>query len=81
MTSLKKDDHTANYRIKLKGRLGPEWSGWFEKMTVFADGRDTILTGTVADQAALHGLLARIRDLNLMLLSLKRIERDRNDEP
>ena len=62
------------YRIKLRGRLGPEWSDWFDQMAISTDGGETILSGPLADQAALHGLLIRIRDLNLMLLSVERIE-------
>ena len=65
---------STDYRIKLKGHLDPEWSDWFEQMAISTEGGDTILTGPVADQAALHGLLVRIRDLNLTLLSVERIE-------
>ena len=65
---------STNYRIKLKGRLDHKWSDWFDHMDISAEGGDTILTGPVADQAALHGLLIRIRDLNLSLLSVERIE-------
>ncbi len=64
----------ANYRIKLRGRLDQNWSDWFEQMAISTEGDQTILTGPVADQAALHGLLIRIRDLNLMLLSVERLE-------
>jgi hypothetical protein len=62
------------YRIKLRGRLGPEWSDWFDQMAISTEGGETILSGPLADQAALHGLLIRIRDLNLTLLSVERIE-------
>ena len=65
---------STDYRIKLKGRLDPKWSDWFGQMKIFTEGSETILTGPIADQAALHGLLIRIRDLNLTLLSLERIE-------
>jgi hypothetical protein len=65
---------SRDYRIKLKGRLDQKWSGWFEQMTISAKGNETILTGPVADQAALHGLLIRIRDLNLTLLSVERLK-------
>ena len=68
-------NHEAkHYRIKLKGRLEPKWSDWFEQMVISTDGSETILTGPVIDQAALHGLLMRVRDLNLTLLSVERIE-------
>ena len=59
------------YQILVRGQLRPEWSGWFDEMDLEAtpDGC-TWIRGTVADQAALHGLLAKIRDLNLGLVSL-----------
>ena len=74
MTGPHKYHGSADYRIKLKGRLDPKWSDWFEQMAISTEGGETTLTGPVADQAALHGLLIRIRDLNLTLLSLERIE-------
>ena len=64
----------ACYQIKVKGRLGNQWSDWFEGMTIASEGGVTTLTGKVADQAALHGLLVRIRDLGLQLISVNRIE-------
>ncbi|MFH2133550.1 MAG: hypothetical protein ABIK68_24490 [bacterium] len=63
----------ADYQIVIKGKLGNQWSDWFEGMTVRSEGAITTLTGKVADQPALHGLLVRIRDLGLPLLSLKRV--------
>ena len=67
--------HTpANYRISLKGCLDDKWSDWFEQMAISTEGDQTILIGPVADQAALHGLFARIRDLNLTLLSVERLD-------
>jgi hypothetical protein len=74
MTGPHKYHGSADYRIKLKGRLDPKWSDWFEQMKISTEGGETILTGPVADQAALHGLLIRIRDLNLTLLSVERLE-------
>jgi len=74
MAGRKKYHGLENYRIKLKGCLDPKWSDWFEQMAISTEGGNTILTGPVADQAALHGLLIRIRDLNLTLLSVERIE-------
>ena len=62
------------YVIRIKGHLDPRWSEWFEGLTVTQTGSgDTILSGPVADQAALHGLLVRIRDLNLTLVSVNPI--------
>jgi len=74
MTGSHRDHDSIGYRIKLKGILDPKWSDWFEQMAISIEGGETILTGPVADQAALHGLLIRIRDLNLTLLSVERIE-------
>lgn len=71
MTNHSKYHASAHYRIRLKGRLDDTWSDWFEGMTISSKGAETILTGPVADQAALHGLLIRIRDLNLTILSLE----------
>ena len=67
------------YEIKVQGRLDESWSGWFDGMTITREhGRDnasvTTLTGAVADQAALRGILARIWDLNLSLVSVTRVE-------
>ena len=64
----------TDYRIKLKGRLDHKWSDWFGQMAISTEDDKTILTGPIADQAALHGLLIRIRDLNLTLLSVERLE-------
>jgi hypothetical protein len=62
------------YRIRVAGRLDQHWSSWFDGFAVCGDeDGSTSLTGTVADQAALHGLLARVRDLGLELISLSRV--------
>jgi hypothetical protein len=63
------------YEIRVKGHLDDRWSHWFESMTITReeDG-DTLLTGPVVDQAALHGLLRKVRDLGLPLLSVNRVE-------
>jgi hypothetical protein len=59
------------YRIKIKGRLDPSWSEWFAGLQVtYLEGDETLLSGPLPDQAALHGLLERIRDLNLTLISV-----------
>jgi len=72
MTNPRKYHRSKNYRIKLQGCLDPEWSLWFESMAISTKDGVTVLEGPVADQAALHGLLIRIRDLNLTLLSVER---------
>lgn len=67
----------ARYRIRIKGSLEPKWSQWFDGFTVTQLANDeTTLTGQVADQPALHGLLAKIRDLGLPLLALVLIKED-----
>jgi hypothetical protein len=71
--SESKDDQ-AIYSIKVKGILDEQWSDWFNGMTVTPNSdEDTILTGWIRDQAALHGLLNKIRDLGLTLLSVERL--------
>jgi hypothetical protein len=63
------------YRITVKGHLDSEWSDWFDGLTItLVDNGETILSGPVVDQTALHGVLIKIRDLGLPLLSLTRIE-------
>jgi hypothetical protein len=74
-------DTPARYRIAVQGRLDESWSSSFDDMAIEVenDGTSvavTILSGTVTDQVALHGLLARIRDLGLPLLSVQRIEQE-----
>jgi len=74
MTKQHRSSTPAQYRIKLQEGLDAKWSDGFEEMAISFEGGGTILTGRVADQAALHGLLIRIRDLNLNLLSVERME-------
>lgn len=63
------------YCITIKGHLESEWSEWFDGLTItMVDNGLTILTGPIVDQTALHGVLIKIRDLGLPLLSLTRIE-------
>ena len=69
------------YRITIKGHLDPEWSDWFDGLTItLADNGETTLTGPLVDQTALHGVLIKIRDLGLPLLSLARLETGREHE-
>ena len=63
------------YRIRLQGRLDARWSEWLDGMEITYDNDGiTVLSGPVLDQSALHGLLARLRDLGLPLISLARME-------
>lgn len=63
------------YQIRIKGHLGREWTEWFEGLTIaLEDNGDTLLTGRVVDQAALHGLLKKVRDLGIPLLSVNHVE-------
>jgi hypothetical protein len=65
------------YQIKIKGHLDPRWSEWFDGLAITHESSgETLLVGPVADQPALFGLLLKIRDLNLTLLSLNRLEPD-----
>ncbi len=63
------------YEIRVKGNLDLRWSDWFDGFSITPVGDDeTLLIGSVADQAALHGMLHKIRDLGLPLLSVQRLE-------
>lgn len=64
----------ADYRIKVKGKLGNQWSDWFSGMTIESKGAITTITCKVIDQPALHGLLVRVRDLGLPLISVECLE-------
>ena len=73
-------DQPMVYQIWIKGHLSHQWVGWFEGLTItLEDNGDTLLTGTVVDQAALHGLLKKVRDLGMPLLSVNRVKPDQGD--
>ncbi len=61
------------YQIRIKGHLGQQWVGWFADMTITWKDDETILTGQVVDQAALYGLLRKVRDLGLPLIAVTQI--------
>jgi hypothetical protein len=59
------------YQIRIKGHLSDQWTGWFENLTItLEENGDTLLTGLVADQAALFGLMKKVRDLGMPLVSI-----------
>jgi hypothetical protein len=65
------------YVIRVAGHLSPQWADWFEGLTITQEENgDTLLTGAVIDQAALHGLLKKVRDLGLPLVSVSPVEHD-----
>jgi hypothetical protein len=70
-----KDGAPVHYRLQVQERLGPEWRAWFGDLAVTAGkGGGSQLSGPVADQAALHSLIRKLRDLGLTLVSLQRLD-------
>lgn len=70
------------YQLRVAGGLSDQWSEWFEGLAITpAENGETLITGWVADQAALYGLLKKLRDLGLPLLSLNPLEPDAPDGP
>ena len=73
-------DQPVVYQIRIKGHLGREWADWFEGLTItLEENGDTLLTGSVVDQAALHGLLKKMRDLGMPLVSVSPVEPGQTD--
>ena len=69
---------TIVYEIRLKGHLSHQWTEWFEGLTItLEEDGNTLLTGPVIDQAALHGLLKKVRDLGMPLLLVNRVNPNR----
>jgi hypothetical protein len=66
----------SRYEIRVKGILDERWTTWFEDLHVSSDGEETVICGPVADQAALHGLLTKVRDLGLFLISVRHLDPD-----
>jgi hypothetical protein len=70
------------YQIRIEGHLGEQWADWFEGLTITQESNgDTLFTGLVIDQAALHGLLKKVRDLGMPLLSVNRLKSGTSDTP
>ncbi len=68
------------YQIRIKGHLGRQWANWFEELNItLEDNGDTLLTGPVVDQAALYGILRKIRDLGILLISVNSVSTSLRD--
>ena len=80
--SQRDPSHPMIYQVRIKGHLGPQWADWFGGLTITPeDNGDTLLTGPVVDQAALHGLLRKVRDLGLPLISVTHAQTGQADGP
>jgi hypothetical protein len=64
----------ARYEIRVAGVLDSRWAAWFDGLQVSSEAEETIISGMLADQPALHGLLAKVRDLGLCLISVRRLD-------
>ena len=72
---ITQQDESMIYQIRIHGHLGPQWTNWFDGMTiVLEDKGETLLMGPVVDQAALHGLLRKVRDVGMPLLSVNQVK-------
>jgi hypothetical protein len=63
-----------HYEIRVEGILGERWTAWFEGLQVSSEGIETLISGALADQAALHGVLVKIADLGMHLISVHRVD-------
>jgi hypothetical protein len=68
------------YQIRIKGHLDSQWTDWFAGLIITLENGDTLLTGQVVDQAALHGLLKKVRDLGMPLVSVCPLENGLTDQ-
>ena len=66
----------SRYEIRVKGILDGRWTAWFKDLQVTSDGEETVISGPVAVQAALHGLLTKVFDLGLFLISVRHLDPD-----
>jgi hypothetical protein len=68
-------DQPVVYQVRIEGHLGRQWTDWFGGLTIsLEDNGETLLAGPVVDQAALHGLLKKVRDLGMPLISVTRVQ-------
>ena len=75
MSNERSADRAGRYEIRLEGHLAPRWTTWFDGLTVTNDRKGiTVISGDVADQSALHGLLQKVRDVGLPLISVTRTD-------
>ena len=71
----------ARYEIRVEGILDHQWAAWFGGLHIERDDTQTVISGSLADQPALHGLLTKIRDLGLCLISVRRLDPDYHPPP
>jgi hypothetical protein len=71
----------ARYQIRVEGVLDSSWAAWFGNLQIENDGRQTTMSGSFTDQSALHGVLAKVRDLGLTLNSVHRLDQSGIREP
>ena len=75
-------DQPTVFEVRIKGHLGGQWKDWFGGLSItLEDNGETLVTGPVIDQAALHGLLRKVRDLGMPLVSVNRVEPGQTDTP
>ncbi len=79
MEDVKNQPRSDFYRIRVRGRLESGWENWLGGMFITHENDETLIAGPVPDQAALHGLLQRIRDSNLVIISINRMESNGED--
>lgn len=80
MSDGKEYDIPAIYQIRVKGILDSSWSDWFDNFSITTQGEETLMEGPVADQAALHGILSRINDLGLAIVTITQVEGTSNGQ-
>jgi len=81
MTNGHEFEQSAAYKIRVKGILDSTWSDWFDGFTITQQNGESILKGQVTDQAALHGILAKINDLGLTIITVEKKELDQIEDP